>query len=128
MTTEAALDRRWGDGTTTVDGRRAYIVQAGDNLSEIASRFNLTLAEIEAWNPQFAPNYNLIHPGNVVYLEAASAPAPTPDPIPTPDYAALAGDLRTVAQTLLSVASALTNGSDSLTGAASTLHDIAGQL
>ncbi len=117
-------------GTTTVDGRRAYIVQEGDNLSEIASRFNLTLAEIESWNPQFAPDYSLIHPGNVVYLEAASAPAPAPDPAPAPapDYAALAGDLRAVAQTLLSVASALTNGSDSLTSAATTLQGIAGQL
>lgn len=55
--------------TSTVDGRRAYTVQSGDNLSVIAQRFNLTLADVEKWNPQFAPDYSLIHPGDIVYLE-----------------------------------------------------------
>ena len=115
------------DSTTTIDGRRAYIVQSGDNLSVIASRFNLTLQEVEAWNPQFAPDYSLIHPGNTVYLEAA-VPAPTPAPAPTPDYAQLKGDLQGVAQSLLSISSGLSNAADSLTATASKVNWIADQL
>ncbi len=54
--------------TTTADGRRVYTVQEGDNLSSIATKFGLDLAQIEAYNPQFSSNWNLIYPGNEVYL------------------------------------------------------------
>lgn len=45
-----------------------YIVRPGDNLSIIASRNGLTLAQLIALNPQFASNPNLIQPGQTVNL------------------------------------------------------------
>jgi LysM repeat protein len=51
-----------------VPARKTYIAVAGDNLSVIAARNNLSLAEIERLNPQFSPNFDLIHPGDLVYL------------------------------------------------------------
>lgn len=45
-----------------------YLVKEGDNLSTIAEAHGLTLAEIEDLNPQFAPDFNLIHVGDVVNI------------------------------------------------------------
>ena len=44
---------------------QTYTVVKGDTLSSIAERFGLTLAEIEAKNPQIT-NPNLIYPGQVI--------------------------------------------------------------
>jgi LysM repeat protein len=44
-----------------------YTVVPGDSLWKISRRYGLTLAEIEAKNPQFK-NPNLIHPGETVYV------------------------------------------------------------
>jgi len=43
-------------------------VKAGDNLSAIAAAHGLTLARIEALNPQFAPNFDHIEPGDQVRI------------------------------------------------------------
>lgn len=50
------------------ESRPRYTVVSGDSLSVIAARHGLTLAQIEALNPQFSANFDLIHPGDVVYL------------------------------------------------------------
>lgn len=46
----------------------SYTVKSGDNLSTIAQRNGLTLAQLLALNPQFASNPNLIRPGQTVTL------------------------------------------------------------
>lgn len=49
---------------------RTYVVRAGDNLSSIAAANGVTLAAVEAANPQFGPlfrrSWSLIHPGEPV--------------------------------------------------------------
>ncbi|SMR60353.1 unnamed protein product [Zymoseptoria tritici ST99CH_1E4] len=42
-----------------------YTVKSGDSFSAIATSFNITLASLEARNPQI-PNYDLIFPGQVI--------------------------------------------------------------
>ena|SRR5215469_17409095 len=44
-----------------------YVVRPGDTMSSIAATHNLSLAALEAANPQ-VPNPNLIHPGEVLNL------------------------------------------------------------
>jgi len=91
------------------EGRETYTVVEGDNLSEIASKHGLTLAEIEAWNPQFAPDYSMIHPGDTVFLSAptsAPEPAPVEDSAP-PKFSDEADQLRTLASQLNAVANTL---------------------
>lgn len=56
-------------------GGPVYIVKQGDNLSAIAAAHGITLARIEQLNPQFAPNFNLIHPGDKVNVSGAAQPA-----------------------------------------------------
>lgn len=68
-------------GTAT---RPTYTVQSGDTLSGIAAAHGFTLSQIEGWNPQFSADWNLIHPGDTVYLGPASDPTPTPTADPTP--------------------------------------------
>lgn len=46
-------------------GAPKYIVQPGDTLSGIASKYGLGLAQLEAMNPQI-PNKNFIYPGEPV--------------------------------------------------------------
>lgn len=41
--------------TTTTKGRRTYTVRAGDNLSEIAQRYDLTVDELQDLNPDVDP-------------------------------------------------------------------------
>jgi hypothetical protein len=49
---------------------RTYVVHAGDNLSSIAAANGVTLANVQAANPQFGPlfrrSWSLIHPGEPV--------------------------------------------------------------
>ena len=49
-------------------GGGSYTVKSGDTLSRIASRNNMTLAQLLKLNPQFRSNPNLIHPGQTVKL------------------------------------------------------------
>jgi LysM repeat protein len=61
-------------------GTRTYTVRSGDSLSSIAAANGLTLAEVEAANPQFGPvagrNWSVIHTGERVTLADRSAPNP----------------------------------------------------
>jgi LysM repeat protein len=70
------------------DGQVTYTVQPGDNLSAIAARFGLNLADLKAADPKFFPpnvNSNLIHAGqkllvlNKTLSENAVAMAETKD-------------------------------------------------
>lgn len=65
-----------GAGGTT--SGNTYTVVADDNLSTIAAAHGLTLAQIEALNPQIT-NPNLIHAGDIINI-GGSAPTPTPAP------------------------------------------------
>ena len=61
-------------------GGSTYTVVRDDSLSAIAAAHGLTLAEVEAANPQFGPvagrNWSLIHSGERVTLPDPNAPAP----------------------------------------------------
>ncbi len=58
------------DGSSS--GRRYVLVtkfpSAGSTLWSIAQQHHMSLQQLEALNPQFAPNYNLLHVGDKVYL------------------------------------------------------------
>ncbi len=41
--------------TTTKKGRRTYTVRPGDNLSEIAQRYDLTVEQLQDLNPDVDP-------------------------------------------------------------------------
>jgi LysM repeat protein len=45
-----------------------YSIEAGDTLTKIASEFGISLAQVEAWNPQIT-NPNLIYPGQSVRVK-----------------------------------------------------------
>lgn len=53
--------------TTTTSGGTVYTVQKGDNLSVIAQKYGVSLAALEAANPQIT-NPNLIYPGQHVSI------------------------------------------------------------
>lgn len=61
-------------------GSSTYTVERDDSLSAIAAAHGLTLAEVEAANPQFGPvagrNWSLIHSGERVTLPDPTAPTP----------------------------------------------------
>ena len=66
-----------------------YIVESGDTMSSIAAKFGVSLADLEAANPQ-NPNQDLIYPGWIVHV-----PGPAPAPAPAPnhfDYVVQSGD------------------------------------
>ncbi|MGO4702936.1 LysM peptidoglycan-binding domain-containing protein [Dyella sp. 2RAB6] len=54
------------------DASKTYSVQHGDSLSAIAQRFGLSLAALEAANPQIA-NPNRIYPGDRIHLPAGAS-------------------------------------------------------
>ena len=57
-----------------------YVVQSGDTMSGIAAKFGLTLAQLEALNPQAghpAGNFSLILPGDVLSVGGAVVTAST---------------------------------------------------
>lgn len=76
-----------------------YVVQPGDTMGRIAAAHNLTLATLEAANPQVA-DPDLIHPGQVLNLTGthrsagnpASSPASVPASTPTSKAAAIRVD------------------------------------
>ncbi len=53
--------------TVVIDGQTIYIVASGDDLFAIASRHNVTLADLEQANPQIKPP-SLIFPGQWVTI------------------------------------------------------------
>ncbi|MGX7140140.1 LysM peptidoglycan-binding domain-containing protein [Facklamia languida] len=50
-----------------------YRVQAGDYLTRIAGKFNITVDQLKSWN---GLNSNFIYPGQVLKVAPATAPAP----------------------------------------------------
>lgn len=54
-----------GGGNAGGGGTSTYTVRAGDTFSRIASRFGLSVAQLQALNPQVT-NINLIHVGQVL--------------------------------------------------------------
>jgi LysM repeat protein len=56
-----------GPVVTPVPGGSSYTVVSGDTLSRIAANFGVTLAALEAANPQIT-NFSLIFPGNVITI------------------------------------------------------------
>jgi LysM repeat protein len=71
-----------GQQITTLSSVPPYTVQAGDTLSGIAAHFGLSLACIEASNPQIT-NPDLIFPGQLITLPSANS---------TIEYQVVAGD------------------------------------
>ncbi len=60
-----------------------YVIQVGDTLAKIASRYGTTVSAIMAVNPQIY-NPNVIYVGQVINLPAGSGnPVPPPPPPPT---------------------------------------------
>lgn len=55
-----------------------YRIRSGDTMSSIAAKFNVSLAALEAANPQIA-NPNSISPGEVLSIPGGAAPAPPAD-------------------------------------------------
>lgn len=61
----------------------SYTVVAGDNMSVIAREKGVTLAQLEAANPQAghpAGNFNDIWPNDTLVIPGVAAPAPAPAP------------------------------------------------
>ena len=56
-----------------------YIVRPGDTMSAIADAHGISLAALEAANPQVT-NPAIIHPGEVLNLKGGSSPHPPPTP------------------------------------------------
>ena len=70
-----------------------YRVRSGDTLSGIAAKFDVSLAALEAANPQ-AVNPNVIYVNELICVPASSAASQQPSPIPTHivTYVVQAGD------------------------------------
>ena len=66
-----------GGGNTGGGGTSTYTVRAGDTFSRIASRYGLSIAQLQALNPQVT-NINLIHVGQVLNVSGT----PTTPTIP----------------------------------------------
>ena len=74
-----------------------YTVVEGDTLSGIAAAHDVTLAQLEAANPQAGHppgDFSVIWPGDVVHIPAGggSQPSPTPTPGPVRTYTVVEGD------------------------------------
>ena len=70
-----------------------YRIQSGDTMSSIAAKFNVSLAVLEAANPQIV-NPNLIYTNELVHVPASAAPTHQPAPVPAHvvTYVVQAGD------------------------------------
>src|SRR5580698_7433319 len=58
-----------------------YRIQSGDTMGSIAAKFNVSLAVLEAANPQIA-NLNLINTNELVNVPSPAAPTHQPSPVP----------------------------------------------
>ena len=79
------------DGLTPGPGENTYVVQSGDNASDIADRFGITLEELAAANGTTVDGLRALEVDQVLTIPAgASAPspeateAPAPEPTETP--------------------------------------------
>lgn len=100
--TVSPSERQQGGATRALPAAQAaaqaappsYVVQAGDTISSIASRFGFRTADVLAWN-QLSWR-SVIYPGQTLTLHAAAAPAPAPARAPAAAPAAahtvVAGD------------------------------------
>jgi LysM repeat protein len=74
-----------------------YRTKTGDTLSGIAAKFDVSLAALEAANPQIA-DPNLIFPNELIHIPSAggSPPAHSPSPVPphVVTYVVQAGDTK----------------------------------
>jgi len=70
-----------------------YRTQANDTMSSIAAKFHVSLAELEAANPQIA-NPELIFPNEVVHVPMASGQHPTLVPPHVVTYIVQPGDIK----------------------------------
>jgi N-acetylmuramoyl-L-alanine amidase len=78
--------------------RETYVVQPGDTLWSIASRFGITVAQLVEANRDSVPDQNLIYPGQELIIpggvggsgSAGDTPPPQPDPAPA------TGDIETL--------------------------------
>jgi len=92
-----------------------YVIQPGDTLLAIASRFNTTVDAILRANPQIT-NPNVIVVGQVIIIPGAQ-PTPPPPPPSTSTYVVQRGDtlssiarrFGTTVQTLLNLNPQITN-------------------
>jgi len=55
-------------GTVRAGGGAEHVVQPGENLTMIARKHGIALARLLELNPQFKPDPNVIHPGDIVRL------------------------------------------------------------
>lgn len=62
-------------GNTSTGGISTYTVRAGDTFSRIASRYGLSIAQLQALNPQVT-NINLIHVGQVLNVSGTPSTIP----------------------------------------------------
>jgi LysM repeat protein len=71
--------------TLAAEGNRSssYTVQHGDSLSGIAQRFGVSLAALEAANPQIS-NPNRIYPGDNIHLPAGAGDGGAQTSVPAP--------------------------------------------
>ena len=92
----AAVERQRVTPTRIVPARVApasYVVQPGDTISAIASRFGLNTVDVLTWNG--LSWRSVIYPGQTLTLQAATTAAPAAAPTPTPTSAThqvVAGD------------------------------------
>lgn len=81
------------DDATPIPGAQTYVVQRGDTLFRIATRFDLTTAELAAANN--ITNPQLIFVGQVLQIPGPTQPedqTPAPPPPPTTTYVVQRGD------------------------------------
>jgi lysozyme len=76
---------------------KTYKVHAGDNLTAIANKFGVSLAELEKANTQIT-NPNLIQVGEVLNIPNGSAPAPQPAPKGDQNTVSIVDYLRSIGQ------------------------------
>jgi LysM repeat protein len=62
-----------------------YRTQSGDTLSSIAAKFDVSLAALEAANPQI-PDPDLIFPNELVHVPSGTGSPPTHTPMPVPPH------------------------------------------
>jgi LysM repeat protein len=60
------------------DGQEIHCVKSGDTLSKISDQYKLDLVKLEAANPQFEDNYDLIYPGDKVCIPESCYPSRKP--------------------------------------------------